>query len=121
MVDLVRFSNKIISPEKVTSPTDKARYVFYTRAAAIIRGSNDTQPGAINEINSGDLTERDAHLLRASQSLVKAILDRPSLKTSQTMDEEGKPLQATDQKAPMQEVVSQGRQVIASIDKLLEE
>ena len=35
--------------------------------------------------------------------------------------EEGKPLQAKDQKAPMRKVVSQGRRVIASIDKLLEQ
>ena len=117
--DLVAFAIKIIEPSKVASAADKARYTFYTRAAAIIQGAAGAPSGAIDKIDSAVLSERDAELLRASKYLVKAIRERPSLDTLQASDKHNKPAQPTDQKAPQREVINQGRRVIASIDKML--
>lgn len=120
-VDLVEFAAKIISPDKVESAADRERFSFYTKATAMISGGNGVPTAAINEIDAASLSGRDARLLQASQHLVKAIRERPSLDTPKEGDGTGKNAPPTRPKVVERGVLDQGRQVIASIDKLLEQ
>lgn len=120
-VELVKLTREIASPDEVESSEDRERFAFYTKAAALIRGESGAKPRLLNEIDGGRLASRDVALLQASQILMQAIAKQPAPIIPEVEATDRGQVQATTPAVPERAIVKRGREVMASIDKLLEQ